>query len=173
MHVKRTATIVLGGGALAAWLAGAATSNRPLPDPIVPRPPAIDARGEALANEIAKLHERLRPTAVPHTPGRDVFRFQVRAPRPAPIVEAPRPALVEAPMINNVAPPPPLRLSGIAEDPGDAGPVRIAFITGDGQLYIAKEGEPVTPRYTVAKISADAVELIDTGDGTVRRLALK
>src|SRR5262249_36843594 len=162
MHVKRTATIVLGGGALAGWLAGAATSDRPLPGPIRARPPALDAPGGALANENAQLHERRRAPAAAHPPGRDVFRFQVRAPRPAPIVEAPRPALVEAPMINNVAPPPPLRLSGIAEDPGDAGPVRIAFITGDGQLYIAKEGEPVTPRYTVARISADAVELIDT-----------
>ena len=37
MIVKRTATIAVVGGALAAWLAGAATSNRSIAPPIVGR----------------------------------------------------------------------------------------------------------------------------------------
>lgn len=166
--MKRTATIVLGVGALAAWLAGAATSNRPLPDPVVPRSQAIDARGADLAEEIARLRARLRPTATPHAPGRNLFRFQAAIAAP-PVVE---PAPVEPPGAIP-APQPPLRLSGIAEDPGPDGPVRIAFISGDGQLYMVKEGELVTPRYRVTKISADAVELADTGDGMTRRLPLR
>jgi len=171
MHVKRTATIVLAGAALAAWLAGAATSNRALPDPIVTPRPAIDASGADLASEIAKLHERLRPTATPRTPARNLFTFRA-APAAAP---APRAALAEAPVpVVNAAPvQPPLKLSGIGEDPGPDGPVRTAFISGDGQLFIVKEGEQVTPRYRVTRIAADVVELADLVDGSTRRLALR
>ena len=65
------------------------------------------------------------------------------------------------------------QLSGIAEDTGDEGPVRLAFISGGGQLFMVKEGETVTPRYRVAKISADVVELTDVIDNSTRRLALR
>src|SRR5437588_351429 len=99
MNVKRTATIAVIGGALAAWLAGAATSNRSMPLPIVTETAPIDARGAALANEIARLHE--------------------------------------------------------------------------GQLFMVKEGENVTPRFRVVKISADVVELLDLSTNTPRRLALR
>ena len=51
--------------------------------------------------------------------------------------------------------------------------MRIAFIAGDGQLFMVKEGETVTPRYRVAKISAEVVELTDVIDRSVRRLALR
>jgi hypothetical protein len=171
MHVKRTVTIVLGGGALAAWLAGAATSNRAVPDPIVPRPTHIDARGADLANEIARLREHLRPASTPRAPARNVFRYSATPPPPLP-PPASHPALVEAPL----APKPvllPLRLSGIAEDAGPEGPVRIAIISGDGQLYMAKVGDLVTPRYRVTQIAAEVVELLDLEDSSTRRLALK
>ena len=46
-------------------------------------------------------------------------------------------------------------------------PVRTAIISGEGQLYMVKEGEAVTPRYRVAKISADVVELVDLFDNSV------
>jgi len=170
MHVKRTATIVLVGGALAAWFAGAATSNRALPAPIIPKPAAIDASGAALATEIARLHERLRPSSTPRTPGRNLFTFRAA---PVPVaVAAPRAALTEMP-IPQAPPMPALKLAGVSEDPGEAGPVRQAFISGEGQLFIVKEGETVTTRYRVAKISPDVVELIDLSDNTTRRLALK
>jgi hypothetical protein len=68
---------------------------------------------------------------------------------------------------------PPLKLSGIAEDAGPDGPVRQAFINGGGELFMVKEGDTVTPRYRVAKISADVVELTDVIDNSVRRLALR
>jgi hypothetical protein len=170
MHVKRTATIVLVGGALAAWFAGAATSNRALPAPIIPKPAAIDASGAALATEIARLHERLRPSTTPRTPSRNLFAF-----RAAPVAPpaAPRAALTETPLVPQAPPMPALKLAGVSEDPGEAGPVRQAFISGEGQLFIVKEGETVTARYRVAKISPDVVELIDLGDNTTRRLALK
>jgi hypothetical protein len=172
MNLKRTATIVVGGAALAAWLAGAATSSRAVPSPIVFQTPAIELRGAELATEIARLHERLRPTAAPHQPGRNLFTFNAAHARPVapPLAVEPKPALMEAPVVSAQ---PALKLSGIAEDAGPDGPERTAIITGGGQLFMVKEGETVTPRYRVTKISADVVELTDVGDGTIRRLALR
>ena len=174
MHVKRTATIVLTAGALAAWLAGAATSNRAIPDPIVPPQARIDQRGADLAGEISRLHDHLRPSTTPRAPSRNVFRFSA-PPAAAPVAAAasPRAALVEAPALVKSVPSLPLRLSGIAEDAGPDGPVRVAIISGDGQLYLAKVGELVTPRYRVTQIGADVVELLDLESESTRRLALK
>ena len=173
MNVKRTTTIAVVGAALIAWLAGAATSNRPAPPATVFRQTTIEKRGAELAIEIERLHERLAPTVAPRTPGRNLFAFRagvVRQSPPAPL--APRPAMTEfAP--SPVAALPPLKLAGIAEDAGSDGPIRIAFISGDGQLFMVKEGETVTPRYRVAKISADVVELTDVVSSSVRRLALR
>jgi len=173
IHMKRTATIVVVGGALLAWLAGAATSNRAIaPAPIVQRTP-IEMRGEELAIEIARLQERLRPTTTPLQPGRNLFSFHAaaaRAARTAPMVAAPAPAPAPA-----QAPPalPALKLAGIAEDEGPEGPLRTAIISGQGQLFLVKEGDSVMQRYRVTKISADVVELIDLGDNSIRRLALR
>jgi hypothetical protein len=174
MNLKRTATIAVVGGALAAWLAGAATSNRSIAPPIIVPAAPIEARGAELANEIAKLHERLRPTATPRQPGRNLFAYHAAAPRAAaPAVPvAPKPALSEA--LPALTPPQPsLKLAGIGEDAGSDGPMRVAFITGDGQLFMVKEGENVTSRYRVTRISADVVELLDLSDNTIRRLALR
>ncbi len=171
MNLKRTTTIVVVGAALAAWLAGAATSNHPIPPLTAVHQTSIEKRGAELAIEIERLHERLAPAAAPRSPGRNLFAFRAAAPRPAAPPPAPRASLSEA----APAPPalPPLKLAGIAEDPGADGPVRIAFIAGEGQLFMVKEGETVTPRYRVAKISADVVELTDVVDHSVRRLALR
>jgi hypothetical protein len=171
MNPKRTTTIVV-VGALVAWLAGAATSNHTIPLVPVVQQTAIEKRGAELALEIERLHERLAPAVTPSAPGRNLFTFRPTAVRPAaPAPPAPRPAMTEF-----VPPPialPPLKLSGIAEDAGPDGPVRQAFISGGGELFMVKEGDAVTPRYRVAKISADVVELTDVIDNSVRRLALR
>src|SRR5262245_17968170 len=136
-NYRRTATIALVGGALIAWLAGAATSIHPS-SPLITRVPttAVDERGAALASEVAKLHERLHPTAPPRQPARNLFTYRAAA-RPVavpPPMAAPRPAISEAaPMIAPSALPP-LKLAGIGEDEGSDGPMRIAFISGEGQL---------------------------------------
>ena|SRR2546423_13578422 len=173
MHMKRTVTITVVGGALLAWLAGAATSNHPIaPVPIVQHAP-IELRGAELASEIARLHERLRPSATPLQPSRNLFAFRATPARaavallpPAPVLSEARPPLA-APALPSV------KLVGLGEDDGPDGPVRTAFISGEGQLFVVKEGENVTPRYRVVKISADVVELVDLTDNTVRRLALR
>jgi hypothetical protein len=172
MNPKRTATIVVVGGALLAWLAGAATSNRAIePAPVISIP-AIDNSGVALDKEIARLHERLRPTATPAQSNRNLFSFRSAPVRAVPAASAPAaPALVEAPPLP--PPLPPLKLVGIAEEPGADGPARTAILVGDGQLYTVKEGENVTARYRVTRISADVVELLDLNDNSLRRLALR
>jgi hypothetical protein len=172
MNVKRTVVIVLSGGALAAWLAGAATSNRVIPDPVIPRAEPIDARGTALASEIARLHERLRPAAIPRTPGRNLFAFRAAA-APSAVVPAPHVAIAEIALAPAQPAQPAIKLAGIGEDPGPEGPVRLAFISGGGQLFIVKEGDAVTSRYRVAKIASDVVELTDLIDGSSRRLAMR
>ena len=173
MNLKRTTTIVVVGAALIAWLAGAATSNHAIPPLTVVQPSPLEKRGAELASEIERLHERLAPTVAPSAPGRNLFTFRAM-PMPAaavPAPTAPRPAITElAPLPMAL---PPLKLAGIAEDAGPEGPVRIAFVSGEGQLFMVKEGETVTPRYRVAKISADVVELTDVIDNSIRRLALR
>jgi hypothetical protein len=172
MDVKRTAMFVVVGAALVAWLAAAATSgNRDRREPLVLKAPPIDSRGAALESEVARLHERLRPVETPRQPGRDLFAFASPKPRPAAPVHTPKPALSEAPAARPT--PPPLKLSGIAEDTTPNGPVRTAIVSGFGQLFFAKEGENITDRYRVVRISPDVVELADLVEGTTLRLALK
>ena len=72
-----------------------------------------------------------------------------------------------------------LTLAGIAEDPSPdgSGSVRTAIITGNGQLFLAKDGDTVADsgvEYRVTNISADSAELIDLRDGSIddsRRLS--
>ena len=171
MNIKRTATIGVVGGALAVWLAAAGTSDvRVVPAPVVTRTP-IEKSGADLASEIAKLHERLRPAATPRQDGRNLFQFNARRPAPAPG----RPA-ASAERVDTPAPPPstpPFRLSGIAEDPGPDGPIRTAIISSPGELFLVTEGDMVTPRYRVARISADVVELVEIDTDAALRLAFE
>ena len=174
MNVKRTATIVVVAAVLVAWLAGAAPSKRVIPPPIVTTPRAIDLRGIELTNEIARLHDRLRPTTTPTEGRRNLFAFgsaPAAVPVPAPDVRSALPAAVEA-VRQNVGEPA-LKLAGIAEDAGADGPERTAIISGNGQLFMVKEGDAVTARYRVIRISSDAVELGDMNAGIVRRLVMK
>jgi len=174
MNVKRVAMIVSVGAAFVAWLAGAATPSRPIVQISMPRQTSIEKRGAELATEIERLHERLAPAAAPSAPGRNLFSFRAMAAgrRAAPAAAAQAPAAIVEAAPAPIALPA-LKLSGIGEDPGPDGPVRVAFIAGEGQLFMVNEGGTVTPRYRVARISADVVELIDVNDNSVRRLALR
>jgi hypothetical protein len=172
MNVKRTVMIGAAGGAVAVWIAAAATSNTRTVAPIVPvKTNVIDKSGAELAVEVQRLHERLRPSDTP-LQSRDLFRYAAK-----PVVSSGSTAAATF-----VAPPPepppaatvaPLKLEGLAEDHGDQGAVRTAIISGFGDIFLVKEGENVTLRYRVAKISADAVELTDLTDNTPLRLALR
>jgi hypothetical protein len=176
MSSKWTATSAVVGGALATWLASAATSNHETaPAPVVRTAP-IEARGAELAGEIARLHDRLRPRTLPQTPVRNPFSFRSAASRPAPVAAAaaPVPSLFFPVPSAASRPESGLKLSGFAEDPGpDGAIVRTAIISSPTQLYLVKEGETVAARYRVTKLSADAVELADVNSGASLRLVLK
>jgi hypothetical protein len=136
-------------------------------DPAAREP--IDRGSGALAKEISRLQRRQQPDVAPAR-GRDVFRFAaprvVRAERAVPLVP-PVPA-------ERVAPPrPALKLIGVAEDTASGSPVRTAIISAADQLYVVREGERVTSRFGVQRISPDVVELVDTVDASALRLALK
>jgi len=171
MNFKRTATSLVVGAVLIAWLAGAATSKRAIPPPIIPPPQAIDARGVELTKEIARLRDRLRPTTPPAEPRRNLFTFRATTPLAAPDARSTPSSTIEAPAPRISEPA--LKLAGIAEDDGADGPDRTAIISGEGQLFMVKEGDPVAGRYRVARISSDAVELADVNAGVVRRLVMK
>jgi hypothetical protein len=169
MKLKRAAKFAAVVAALAAWLAAAATSGRRTPPPQTPiTKPRTD--GEALASEIARLHERLRPVSSPRQPSRNLFSYSAPKEPPSLAPPAPSAALSEAAPVRAV---PALKLSGIGEDETPDGLVRTAIISGLGQLFLVKEGENVTERYRVLKISSDVVELADLIDGTNLRLALR
>ena len=156
--------LVLVLGALAAWFAAASTSGVRQARPIVATSPAIDLRGAALAAEIERLHERLRPTAAPEH-NRNLFQFAPRAEAPAAIAAPPPVAPPPAP----VPAAPPFKLIGIAEDSG----TRTAILSSPAQLLMVKDGDVVLSKYRVTGISTDAIELSDTADGSVLRLVLR
>jgi hypothetical protein len=161
---KRTATLVVVLGALAAWLASAATSGIRPPRPAASVIPRIDQRGAALVAEIERLHDRLRPGAAPEH-GRNLFKFA-----PVHTAAAPVAAVVEPVATVPAAPSqPPFKLIGIAEDGG----TRTAILSSPSQLLMVKDGDLVASSYRVTGISTDTVELTATADGSVLRLALK
>ena len=173
MNVKRIVTIGVGIGAVAVWITAAATSNTRTAVPVVSRKPnVIDRSGAALAVEVRRLHERLRPSDTPiHS--RDLFQYAARPSvafaAGAPTVAAAPPAAPE-PAVTTISP---LKLEGLAENQGAQGPLRTAIISGFGDIFLVKEGDNVTLRYRVARISPDAVELTDLTDNTPLRLALR
>jgi hypothetical protein len=175
MTGKRTATLVFVGGGLIAcvWLAAGATSvqNAAAPAVSTVRATRLDDHGAALAEELARLHDRLRPSTIPRQPGRNLFSFQHRASAAAAPTQAPPAAALKE--SNAIKPPAPrIKLSGIAEDTTGDGIVRTAIVSAFGQLFVVKEGESITTRYRVEKISSDVLELSDQQDGSILRVAL-
>jgi hypothetical protein len=175
MSVKRIAAVGAVGGVLAVWLAAASTMlTPPVLDTSERKTTPVELRGAALAAEITRLHERLRPTSAPQLPSRNLFEFSRTAPAASPIPrDLPERGLLEAEAPRPAPAAPPLKLVGMAEDAGPEGPVRTAIISGFGQLFIVKEGERVTARYQVAKISSEAAEIRDLGDNSTITLVLK
>jgi hypothetical protein len=172
MNVKRIAAFGAVGGALAVWLAAASTMlTQPVVETSVRKTTAVELRGAALEAEITRLRERLRPTSAPQLPSRNLFEFSRTTPARA---ASPVPRdLAEAQAPRTAWAAPPLKLVGMAEDPGPEGPVRTAIISGYGQLFLVKEGDRITSRYQVAKISGEAAEIRDLDDNSTLTLVLK
>lgn len=130
-----------------------------------PAPPVFDLQVRA-----DRLDGRAAP---PPASRRNPFRFgeDLRAPR-EPQPAGPVASALTAPV---AAPPalPVLSLVGIVDRTVDGKAIRIAVVsTADGLVYVSA-GERVSPRYEVASLTAEAIELTDLTDGSTRRLALK
>jgi hypothetical protein len=173
MNLKRVFAFAIAGGALAALIAGATTTGSRR----APLAPVRDKRGEksnlsgaALAVEIQRLHERLRPSTPPGQPSRNLFEYRTRRSSASSAVE---PTVVSpaAPAVVTAAPP--LELIGIASDGNGDATVRTAILSGFGQLFLVKEGERVNDRYRVVRVGTDAVELVDADQSTPIRVGLK
>ena len=162
---------------LAAWFASAAGVIRSTRAPrMLPRSTA-GTSGDAVAFDVQaqaeRLQRRLATAPTPQKPVRNPFTFHAR---PRPSQPAPEPRVIAPPEPAELIaePEPELTLIGIAEDMTPKGVVRTAMIAGAGdQLTLAKVGQEVAGRYKVAAVGADAVELMETSTGRVRRLALR
>jgi hypothetical protein len=167
---------VSGATVLAGWLASAPPANEPEGTAAVApgsRQPAAARRGDSdIAREAERLQERGRRDADYTRPRRNPFRFSSRAaddrggdiPNPAP---APPPAIV----FPVIPAPPPLRLSGIAEDQQGQQLVRTAILSSPAGVLLVHEGDTVLADYRVGRIESEAVELVKS-DGTTLRLTL-
>jgi hypothetical protein len=155
-----------GGGILATWLAVSPNNGAPAASP------ARGVQSQALANQPEELNAqaaRLRdrreaPSLRPST--RNPFRFHAPKPAPQPSRERAVAAAIE-PAAPAVPAPPLLTLSGVAQTAGK----RTAIVVGNGQIYLAGEGDSVAGLYTVVKIDREAVLLRDAS-GAERRLIL-
>jgi hypothetical protein len=153
---------------LAAWLASAAGVGRPSIPPVPSRSPEalqLDALASGVESQALRLRQRLAVAPAPRPTIRNPFEFVVE---PPPAVRDRTPIVPAAP-VNDVPPEPNLVLIGLAED----GSTRTAMIESGDELVMAIEGQTIVGRYRVAKVSADAVELVDLVAGTTRRLFLK
>lgn len=161
--------VLTGAGLVATWFAAATPSRMPVN--VVPEQPREAANVVAATSDIeqqaAHLQARLQQEPLYREPARNLFRFAerraARAVTPPPIAE-PQAAL---PL------PPPVKLSGIAEEGSDASFVRTAIVNTPGGLVFVHEGDEVIGQYRVAKIEADAVELTAVADGTSLKLSLR
>jgi hypothetical protein len=181
---SRAALYVAGAGLVAAWLAAAADRQAVTTSELAAhqQDPRL-ARAQHLAEEIESQATRLRVhLAAPPAPtisGRNPFAFQARADR-AERSDRDRPTSVEHSLEETFATtapePPPVTLSGIAEEPSadekSAAPVRTAVLSGYGEVFLAKVGETIASRYEVTAIGADVVELKDLLTGRTIRLGL-
>jgi hypothetical protein len=107
---------------------------------------------------------------------RNLFRFQVKAPPPAPSrpqvappqVVQPGPPRPPVPTGPPPPPPIPLRFIGVLNAPTQAG--RVAILTdGRGANLMGREGDIIEGRYRLLRIGPDAVEMAYT-DGRGRQV---
>ena len=154
---------------LAAWLASAAGVGRPSIPPVATRSSEavqLDALASDVQSQALRLRQRLAVAPAPRATIRNPFEFVVLEPRATGSIRTP---IAPAPPVPDVPPEPNLVLIGLAEE----GSTRTALIESGDELVMATEGQTIVSRYRVAKVGADAIELIDLVTGTTRRLFLK
>jgi hypothetical protein len=168
--------VVSGATVLAGWLASTPPSNAPESAVSARRSAAApsDVPASDIEREAERLQVRVRREVEYAEPRRNPFRFgagRADADRggdiPAPPLPPPPPPTMALP----VALPPPVSLSGIAEDQDGQRVERTAILSSPAGVLLVQEGDPVMGDYRVSRIEAEAVELVKT-DGSTLRLSL-
>jgi hypothetical protein len=165
--------VVSGATVLAGWLASTPPSNTPAATaPAARRPAARDVPASDIEREAERLQVRVQREVEYTQPQRNPFRFGAARPNvdrggdlPVP---APAPPPVAVPV---VSPPPPVTLSGIAEDQNGPQVERTAIFSSPAGVLLVREGDLVLGDYRVGRIESEAVELVNS-DGTTLRLTL-
>lgn len=98
--------------------------------------------------------------------GRNIFNAM---PEPAPIPKAQQPVLVYGPP--KAPPPPPINLKfyGFASAAGGA---KRVFLSENGDIFIAKEGDIVDRHYKVGRITLTSVEITDVLNNNTQTIPL-
>ena len=165
---------VSGATVLAGWLASAPPSNAPdRAAPAVRLPATRDVRSPNIEREAERLQARVQREVEYTQPQRNPFRFGVARPevnRGGDLPD-PTPAPAPPPVVVPIVEPPPVTLSGIAEDQKGQQMERTAILSSPSGVLLVREGDPVMGEYRVARIESEAVELVKS-DGTTLRLTL-
>lgn len=177
MKTLRGVALVASAVIITGWLASGlpfvtyARRPTPRPRPLPSEAAGVDAAAAGLQERTARLQSALvSPRPLPPAM-RNPFQFRERVSRSvAPPAGERRPALTTAVV---QAPPPDLRLIGVAEDVGTGAVVRTAVINGADQLFLVKVGDRVAGRFEVLKIGSDAVLLKDASSGNTVTLGLR
>ena len=165
---------VSGATVLAGWLASAPPSN--VPDraaPAVRLPATRDVRSPDIAREAERLQARVQREVEYTQPQRNPFRFGVARPEVnrGGDLPGPTPAPAPPPVAVPIEEPPPVTLSGIAEDQKGQELERTAILSSPSGVLLVREGDPVMGEYRVTRIESEAVELVKS-DGSTLRLTL-
>lgn len=167
---------VSGATVLAGWLASAPPANAPGSTAIAPSRPASRraAAPSDIEREAMRLQARGRSGAIYTQPQRDPFRFSAGRPVASrPGGDVPAPERPNDTLVPSAAPPPPVSLSGIAEDQVGQRLERTAILSSPAGVLLVHEGDDVLGQYRVAKVESEAVELVKLTDGTTLRLSLR
>ncbi len=167
MDWKSTA-VISGAGIVATWFFSMPPTHAPA-GAVAPaaREPQTATSSIDIEKEAARLQVHPRQEPQYTQPSRNPFRFSERhaAARPA------APAAVP-PVVPLTPPPPRITLDGLAADTVGGQEQRTAILNTDAGVVLAKEGDQVAG-YRVARIAADAVELVKIADGSILRVGLR
>lgn len=102
--------------------------------------------------------------------GRNIFRGEAE---PQEEIEPVSQAPTNPTPVNTGPPPPPpinMKFFGFASSPGEA---KRVFLSQDGDIFVASEGEIVNRRYRVVRINANSVEIEDVLDNRRQSIPLQ
>ncbi|MGH9175424.1 MAG: hypothetical protein ACRD1H_13755 [Vicinamibacterales bacterium] len=118
-------------------------------------------QGSAAPTADVNLGALTRTRGEPATQGRNPFRFQAKAPPPAPVLApAPNETTEALPVVPAGPPPPPpipLKFIGLVEK---ADGTKIAVLSDGRRPHSGVEGQEIDGRYRILKIGNESIEMV-------------